>query len=97
MLLASAQGPARPLLVGEQYPTWSPRDLREKLGSNNDQVLKGNLKVRPELLTLIWVCTNCSLIHLPCAIQLNVRLRFSDCILEVCCYCGVNNKRGNEE
>lgn len=91
MLSASAQGPARLLLVGEQYPTSSPRDLREKLRSNNHQALKNNLKARPELLTLIWVCTNCSLIHFPCAIQLNVKLRFSDCIFEVCCYRGVNN------
>ena len=91
MLSASAQGPARLLLMGEQYPTSSPRDLREKLRSNNDQALKDNLKVRPEQLTLIWVCTNRSLIHFPCAIQLNVGLRFFDCVFEMCCYRGVNN------
>ena len=98
MLSASAQGPARLLLVGEQCPTSSPRGLREKLRSNNDQAFKNNLKVRPELLTLIWVCTDCSLIHFPYAIQLNiVKLRFFDCILKVHCYRGVNNINMLEE
>ena len=100
MLSASAQGPARPLriLVGKQYPTSSLRDLREKLRNNNDQALKDNPKTRPDLLTLIWVRTNCSLMYFPCAIQLNIGPHSWDCVFEVHCYRGVNNINvvGNE-
>ena len=91
MLSVSTQGPARPLQVGEQYPTSSPRDIHEKLKSNIDQALKDNLKVRPDLPTLIWVRTNCGLIHFPCAIQLNVGPRFIDYGSEVCSYHEINN------